>query len=121
MVLKLTVAFVGLSIAASAQDFRGPQGAGGTVTISRPDYDRMLDLASRGPRPGDVPPVPAALARTEIRARVAAGVVRATMQVDGEVFRTGSAKVPLIMGATLIEARMAGGPLPLIADGTTTI
>ncbi len=121
MVMKLTVAFVALSIAAGAQDVRGPQSPGGTVTISRPDYDRMLDLASRGPQPGNVPPVAAALTRTEIRARVAAGIVRATMQVDGEVFRAGSAKVPLIMGATLIEARMAGGALPLIAEGTTHV
>jgi len=121
MVIKLAVVFIGLSAAAAAQDSRGPQGPGGTVTISRPDYDRMLDLAARDRRPGDPPPVAATLTRTEIRARVAAGIVRATMQVDGEVFRTGSIKVPLIMGATLIEARMAGGPLPLIADGTTHV
>ena len=105
----------------AAQDLRGPQGPGGTVTISRPDYDRMLDLAARGPQPGNAPPVAAALTRTDIQARVAAGVVRATMLIDGEVFRTGSAKVPLIAGATLIEARMAGGPLPLIAEGATHV
>jgi hypothetical protein len=135
MGMKLAVALVGFSVAAAAQDRSPqrafpsavgwealrPQGPGGTVTISRPDYDRMLDLASRRPQPGDVPPVDAALTRTEIRARVAAGIVRATMQVDGEVFRTGSVKVPLIVGATLIEARLAGGTLPLIADGSTHV
>ena len=120
MVMKLAVAFVGLSVAAAAQDSRGPQGPGGTVTISRPDYDRMMDLAARdtasrrctaGCRRADAHRDPGA---------GRGGIVRATMQVDGEVFRTGSIKVPLIAGATLIEARMAAA-LPLIADGTTHV
>jgi hypothetical protein len=97
------------------------QGPAGTVTISRPDYDRMLDLAARDLRPADIAPLGAALTRADIRARVAAGVVRATMQVDGEVFRAGSVKVPLITGATLIEARLAGGALPLITEGATHV
>jgi len=93
----------------------------GSVTISRPEYDRLLDLASRQPRPAEAPPIAGALTRADIRARVGAGVVRATMQVDGEVFRTGPAKVPLVAGATLIEARMAGGPLPLIIEGNAHV
>src|SRR6478609_11833695 len=94
-------------------------GAGptGSVTISRPEYDRLLDLASRQPRPAEAPPIAGALTRADIRARVGAGVVRATMQVDGEVFRTGPAKVPLVAGATRSEARLSGGPLPLIIEG----
>jgi len=98
-------------------------GAGptGSVTISRPEYDRLLDLASRQPRPAEAPPIAGALTRADIRARVGAGVVRATMQVDGEVFRTGPAKVPLVTGATLIEARLSGGPLPLIIEGNAHV
>jgi carboxypeptidase family protein len=93
----------------------------GSVTISRPEYDRLLDLASRQPPPAEAPPIAGALTRADIQARVGAGVVRATMQVDGEVFRTGPAKVPLIVGDTLIEARMAGGPLPLIVEGNAHV
>ena len=99
----------------------GAAGPPGSVTISRPEYDRLLDLASRQPRPVDAPPIGGALARADVRARVGDGLVRATMQVDGEVFRTGPVKVPLIAGATLIEARMAGGPLPLIIEGNTHV
>jgi hypothetical protein len=115
----LAAAVLLLAAAAGAQDL--PRGSAGTVTISRSDYDRMLDLSARDTRPGNVPPLAAALTRTEIRARVDTGTVRATMQVDGEVFRTGSVKVPLITGATLIEARLAGGALPLILEGTTHV
>jgi carboxypeptidase family protein len=94
-------------------------GPAGTVTISRPDYDRLIDLAGKQPRAPELPPLPAALTRTDIRARVDSGVVRATMLVEGEVFRTGTVKVPLVAGATLLEARMADRSLPLVAESGT--
>ena len=65
--------------------------------------------------------MPAALTRADIRARVAAGTVRATMTVDGEVFQTGTVKVPLISNATLLDARTADRPLPLIAEGNAHV
>ena len=105
------------SRAAIAQE-RGPAG---TVTLSRTDYDRLLDLASTQPRPADGAPLPAALTRAEISARINAGVVRATMTVEGEVFQTGSVKVPLIVNATLLDARSADRPLPLVAEGNAHV
>ena len=91
------------------------------MTLSRTDYDRLLDLASRKPRPPDGAPLPAALTRAEIRVRVAAGTVRATMTVDGEVFQTGTVKVPLISNATLLDARIGDRPLPLVAEGNAHV
>ncbi len=102
---------------ASAQE-RGPAG---TVTLSRTDYDRLLDLAAGQPRPPDGAPLPAALTRADLRVRVAAGSVRATMTVDGEVFQTGAVKVPLISQATLLDARTGERPLPLIAEGNAHV
>ncbi len=91
-----------LTVTSTLAQERGPAG---TVTLTRTDYDRLLDLASRQPRPPDGAPLAAALTRADIRARVAAGIVRATMTVDGEVFQTGTVKVPLIKDATLLDAR----------------
>ena len=102
---------------ASAQE-RGPAG---TVTLSRTDYDRLLDLAAGQPRPPDGAPLPAALTRADLRVRVAAGNVRATMTVDGEVFQTGAVKVPLISQATLLDARTGDRPLPLMAEGNAHV
>jgi hypothetical protein len=102
---------------ASAQE-RGPAG---TVTLSRTDYDRLLDLAARQPRPPDGAPLPAALTRADLRVRVAGGSVRATMTVDGEVFQTGAVKVPLISQATLLDARTGDRPLPLLAEGNSHV
>ena len=44
--------------------------------------------------------------------------LRATMRVDGEVFRSGTAKVPLIKDATLLDAGVDGRALPIVTEGT---
>lgn len=102
---------------AAAQDTSRPLGPAGTVTLSRTEYDRLLDLANRKPVPLDTAPVAAALTRAEINVRVDGTVARAAMLVEGEVFRSGVAKVPLIKGATLLEARAENRPLPVMAEG----
>jgi hypothetical protein len=110
------VILVTLATPALAQDPpRGPQGGPGTVTMSRTEYDRLLDLSARRPVVDTAPA--AALSRADIRVRVAGPSARATMRVDGEVFRTGVAKVTLIKGATLLDARLDSRPLPVIAEG----
>jgi hypothetical protein len=116
--LLTMVASLAMSTLPAAAQERGPAG---TVTLSRTDYDRLLDLASRQPRPPDGAPLPAALTRTDIRARVNGGNVRATMTVEGEVFHTGAVKVPLISNATLLDARTADRPLPLVAEGNAHV
>jgi hypothetical protein len=94
-----------------------PPGGPGTVTLSRTDYDQLLELASRRPAPPDVAPVGAVLNRADIRVRVDATSARATMRVDGEVLRPGVSKVVLIKGATLLDARLDSRPLPVVAEG----
>ncbi len=101
----------------TAQDTSRPLGPAGTVTLSRTEYDRLLDLASRKPNIPDTAPVAAALTRVDISVRIDGSVARATMVVEGEVFRSGVAKVPLIKGATLLEARAENRPLPVVAEG----
>src|SRR5260221_12261507 len=91
-----------------------PQGPAGTVTMSRAEYDRLLDLSMRR-LPVETAPA-AALTRADIRVRAAGPSARATMRVDGEVFRPGVAKVMLIKGATLLEAGMDNRPLPVLAE-----
>lgn len=111
----LAIVFQGLTV--SAQDLPVSRGPAGTVTLPRTDYDRLLDLANQHPVPPDTPPRSAALTRADIRVRVDRVVARATMSIDGQVLRAGFVKIPLIKRATLLEARLADAPLPLIADG----
>ena len=114
MILLPFAAVVLAGNASSAIAQEPPRGPQGTVTMSRSEYDRLLDLSSRRP-PVDTAPA-AVLSRAEIRVRVAGPSARATMRVDGEVFRSGVAKVTLIKGATLLEARLDNRPLPVIAE-----
>jgi hypothetical protein len=109
--LALAAAVTGDQVAAQGVPPAGP----GTVTMSRAEYDRLLDLSSRKPAAVEVTP-PAALTRADIRVRVTGASARSTMRVDGEVFRAGVAKVPLIKAATLLEARMDNRPLPVVAE-----
>jgi carboxypeptidase family protein len=111
------LAFVLAPTVAVAQDTVRPLGPAGTVTLSRTEYDRLLDLANRKPSPPDTAPVAAALTRVDISVRVDGSIARATMLVEGEVFRSGVAKVPLIKGATLLDARAENRPLPVVAEG----
>ncbi|MCA1650820.1 MAG: hypothetical protein LC753_11245, partial [Acidobacteria bacterium] len=55
--------------------------------------------------------------RADLRARVMSNVVRGTLQLEGEVFQRGAVKIPLIKGATLLDARADGRPLPLLHEG----
>ena len=105
--------------AAAAQEPRLPVGPAGTVTLTRVEYDRLLDLAGRRPPTADPLPTAGALTRADIRVRVVDGVARATMRVDGEVFRPGMAKVPLIKDATLLEAGVDNRSLPIVSEGGT--
>ena len=105
-----------LPVCASAQG-NVPLGPAGTVTMSRAEYDRLLELASRRPPVPEVAPVGAALTRADIRVRVDGSSARATMRVEGEVLRPGIAKVVLVKNATLLEARMDNRPLPVVAEG----
>jgi len=118
MLLVAAAAFVVASSPAIAQDLpRASPGAAGTVTLTRAEYDRLLDLTARRPAGPENAPVPAALTRADIRVRVDATSARATMRVDGEVLRAGIAKVTLLKNATLLDARMDNRPLPIVAEG----
>jgi hypothetical protein len=116
-------ALVAMISVVSAADGQTPLPAAypGTVTLSRSDYDRLLDLAANRPAGPSAAPAAAALARADIRVRAGATTARATMRLDGEVFRPGVAKVPLIKDATLLDARLDTRPLPVIAESNTLV
>jgi Carboxypeptidase regulatory-like domain len=116
--LTALTATIAVPTGASAGQGRGvPEGPPGTVTLPVGDYDRLLDRAAQPPSPANTPPVPAVVGRAEIRARVDGDAVRGTLQLDGEVFQRGAVKVPLVSGATLLDARLDGGPLPVLHEG----
>jgi hypothetical protein len=118
LVVAALVAAPGPSIAEGGQA-RSPasQPPAGTVTLSVADYDRLIDRAAQLPARPEPPPVAAVVARAELRARVEGATARGTLRLEGEVFRRGQIKVPLVTGATLLDARADGRTLPLLQEG----
>ena len=110
-------AFIGSGVAEAQMRPSIPQGPAGTVTLPVVDYDRLIDRAAQ-PRPAvDAPPVPSVVGRAELRARVTGIAARGTLRLEGEVFQRGAVKVPLVTGATLLDARADGRSLPLVQEG----
>jgi hypothetical protein len=90
-----------------------------TVTLTLTEYNRLLDLAARGPQGTSQPPVHAVVGGADLRVRVERDVVRGTFNLQGDVLREGVSLVNLVAGATLTDAAIGGRPLPLVvASGT---
>jgi len=105
-----------------------PLPTSGNVTLTLVEYDRLVDLATKVSRKHDVPPISYTLKRAELKLRVAESSVLGSIQLDGEVFGKGAAKVPLTSGMTILNARQEsangkqeGKPLPLLQEGTTAM
>ena len=112
---SILLAFVLTSASARAADAPRP-GPAGTVTLSLSDYDRLIERAAQAAKTTAPPPIAAVLARAHLRVRVADGSARGTFALEGEVFRTGPTKVALLPTAPLLDARLTGRSLPLVAD-----
>lgn len=91
--------------------------APGTVTLTKADYDHLVDLAAHKPRAADVPPVPFVISNAAFRLHLNDDSVSGSVSIDGEVLRKGPSIVPLISGMTILEATQAQGALPLVQQG----
>jgi len=120
LILAVAMATTG-HVALAQGRIAAPPGGAGTVTLTRVDYDRLLELATKTPVSPNVAPVAAVLNRAEITVRIDAALARATVRIDGETYRAGIIKVPLVKGATLIDARLADRALPMTAEGDTHV
>ena len=109
------------STAIAQQPLRPPQSPPGTVTLTLAEYDRLTDRAERPARRPDLPPIPAVVARAEAVVRITGGCARGTFTLEGEVFHTGITRVPLLSGATIVDARVGATSLPLLREGEVSV
>src|SRR5262249_25967696 len=91
----------------------------GSVTLTLNEYNRLIELAAKAGKKSETPPLPYAIKRADMKLHVAGQTVLGTVQLDGEVFSKGAAKVPLTTGLTILNARQEGKSLPLEEEGTT--
>lgn len=93
----------------------------GNVTLTLAEYNRLVELATKAGKTHEKPPLPYALKRAEMKLHLASQTVLGTLQLDGEVFSKGAAKVPLTTGLTILNARQEGKSLPLEEEGSTSM
>lgn len=94
-------------------------GSSGTVTLSLAEYDRLTELASRKPTTTEAPPLSFVLSRAAFKLRVEDQSLTGALDIDGSVLEKGSVKVPLTSGITILDAKQANSPLPLLQEGRT--
>jgi hypothetical protein len=92
----------------------------GNVTLTLAEYNRLVELAAKSGKKHEVPPMPYAIKRAEMKLHIANQTLLGIIQLDGEVFSKGSAKVPLTSGLTILNARQEAKSLPLEQEGSTS-
>jgi len=117
LVLMLTLT---LALPAFAQQkVDPPQPAPGNVTLSLDEYNRLLALANRPGKRTEAPPLPYLLKHAELKLHVVNDDVLGSIDFEGETLSSNATKVPLISGATVLDARHGSKPLPLLLENGT--
>jgi hypothetical protein len=96
-----------------------PQSVPGTVTLTLAEYNRLVEVAARKPKPLETAPQPFVLSRAVFKLRIENQAVVGSLDIEGDVLQKGPAKVPLVAGLTITEARPSPRPLPLLRDGAS--
>src|SRR6185295_11282556 len=94
-------------------------GGPGAVTISLKEYDRLVELASKKTNTPDGVPLPFVLSHATFKFRVENQTLTGTVDIDGALLEKGAVKTPLTSGLTILEARQATHPLPLLQEGAS--
>lgn len=126
--IKSTIAILLFSIITFGQPLGGqqpslppqrvmPQSVPGTVTLTLAEYNRLVELAARKPKPLETAPQPFVLSRAVFKLRIENQAVVGSLDIDGDVLQKGRARVPLVTGLTITEARQSPRPIPLLRDG----
>src|SRR6185503_8598986 len=118
--LLLTIAAQGQQMSLPPQKSLPPS-MPGTVTLTLGEYNRLLDLAARKPKPPEAAPLPYVLSRAAFRLRVEDESMIGTVEISGDVLQKGLTKVPLTTGLTIVEAQQSQKPLPLLQELSTHV
>jgi hypothetical protein len=115
------LAFVFAIPAFAQRSLESPLPPTGNVTLSLGEYNRLLALANRPGKHPEVPPLPYILKRADLKFRVSNDDVLGSVLLEGETLGANSAKVPLVTGMTILDARHGSRPLPLLLDNGTHV
>jgi hypothetical protein len=119
LILTLTISVHGQQRNSTLDVSLPTPGSTGTVTLSLSEYNHLMELAARKPKPHGVAPIASAVTHAAFRLRVEGQSLFGDVDFEGSLLGKGSIKVPLTSGLTVLEARQSGSPLPLLQEGST--
>jgi hypothetical protein len=119
LILLLAVAAMGQQRNTRIDAVLPAPGATSTVTISLSEYDRLVELASRKGKLPEGVPLPFVLSHAVFKLRVENQTLVGYVDIDGSLLEKGAVKTPLTSSLTILEAKQAGQPLPLIQEGSS--
>ena len=65
----------------------------GNVSLSLEEYNKLVELASKPPKKPDVPPINYSVKHADVKLHVENESISGAVQLEGEVFKKGLAKV----------------------------
>src|SRR5215469_12709039 len=108
------------TLAFSAEDRSSlPLPGPGNVTLTLEEYNRLVAMAAQPRKTPELAPLPYSLEHADVKLRVENDCVSGSVTVQGEVFRKGVTKIPLVSGMTVLDARENGKGIPLIQENGT--
>src|SRR6266700_2862787 len=114
LVFVLILSALLLSAAAVAEQKSGlPLPDSGNVTLTLDEYNRLVELAGKPSKKTETPPLSYSIQRADLKLRIENESVLGSVQLEGEVFKKGVAKIPLTTGITILDARQENKALPL--------
>ncbi|HEX5890873.1 MAG TPA: carboxypeptidase-like regulatory domain-containing protein [Pyrinomonadaceae bacterium] len=118
LILLLTVTAFGQHRNSNTEMPLPTAAAAGTVTLSLAEYNRLVEMSTRKPKPLDAPPLPFVLTRAVFKLRVENQTLMGTVSIDGTSLDKGPVKAPLTTGLLVLQADQSGNPLPLLLEGS---
>jgi len=85
----------------------------GDVTLPLDQYNKLLELASKPTKRPEAPPQNYSIQCAELKFQVENESVLGSVHMEGEVFKKGITKVPLIRDTITLDARQDGKGVPL--------
>jgi hypothetical protein len=117
LILLITTAAVGQHRNTTVYTPLPAPGTSSTVTLSLSEYNRLVELSMRKDKTPDEVPLPFVLSHAVFKLRVENQTLVGTVDIDGALLANGSVKTPLTTALTILEAKQAGNPLPLLQEG----
>jgi hypothetical protein len=85
----------------------------GDVTLPLDQYNKLLELASKPTKRPEAPPQNYSIQCAELKFQVENESVLGSVHLEGEVFKKGITKVPLIRDMITLDAQQDGKGVPL--------